>query len=66
MQRNVEIKARVEDLEAVKQRILALKSNAAYDVHPDSTVMRQKDSFFNLPAGKSGKLKLRQMVGFIK
>ncbi|XP_015379604.1 PREDICTED: uncharacterized protein LOC107173537 [Diuraphis noxia] len=61
MQRNVEIKARVEDLEAVKQRILALKSNAAYDVRPDSTAMIQRDSFFNLPAGKSGKLKLRQM-----
>jgi len=63
MPRNVEIKARVEDLEAVKQRILALQSNAAYDVCPDPTVMRQKDSFFNLPAGKCGKLKLRQMVG---
>ncbi|XP_060867644.1 uncharacterized protein LOC132942943 [Metopolophium dirhodum] len=61
MPRNVEIKARVEDLEAVKQRILALRSNAAYDVCPEPTVMRQKDSFFNLPAGKCGKLKLRQM-----
>lgn len=63
MPRNVEIKARVVDLEAVKQRILALQSNAAYDVRPDLTIMRQKDSFFNLPAGRCGKLKLRQMVG---
>lgn len=61
MPRNVEIKARVEDLEAVKQRILALKSNVAYDVCPDSITMKQKDLFFNLPAGKCGKLKLRQM-----
>jgi len=63
MPRNVEIKARVKDLEVVRQRILALRSNAAYDVHPDSLIIEQKDSFFNLPTGKCGKLKLRKMVG---
>lgn len=61
MPRNVEIKARVKDLEVVRQRILALRSNAAYDVRPDSLIIKQKDSFFNLPTGKCGKLKLRKM-----
>ncbi|XP_026807053.1 uncharacterized protein LOC113549793 [Rhopalosiphum maidis] len=61
MPRNVEIKARVEDLEVVIQRILALRSNAKYDVRPDSSIIEQEDSFFNLPTGKCGKLKLRKM-----
>jgi len=63
MPRNVEIKARVEDLEVVIQRILALRSNATYDVRTEPSIIEQEDLFFNLPTGKCGKLKLRKMVG---
>ncbi|XP_060854548.1 uncharacterized protein LOC132932275 [Rhopalosiphum padi] len=61
MPRNVEIKARVEDLEVVIQRILALRSNATYDVRTEPSIIEQEDLFFNLPTGKCGKLKLRKM-----
>lgn len=67
MPRNVEIKARVRDLEVVKQRIIKLKSAYLVDnddddnYKVDSMVIKQVDSFYNLPTGRPGKLKLRKV-----
>lgn len=72
MPRNVEVKARVHDLEAVKQRVLDLKTASVADdddcnndVGDDnvvvSVVMKQEDDFYNLPADRPGKLKLRKV-----
>ena len=46
---NIEIKARVEDLGALRERVRAL-------AQPDAVVLRQEDTFFHVP---SGRLKLR-------
>lgn len=64
MPRNVEIKARVQDIEVVKQRILDLKKTTlGHDEsnHSYSEILKQEDVFYNLPASKGGKLKLRKV-----
>lgn len=61
MPRNVEIKARVKDMEAVKMKILDLKSSDTDGRDEVCTILKQEDVFFNLPADKPGKLlKLRK------
>ena len=50
---NVEIKARVGDVDSLRQRIRALAGG-------DARVLRQEDSFFQVP---SGRLKLRVIDG---
>lgn len=69
MARNVEIKARVQNLEVIKRRVLDLKSTIDNSENNDTTatvVMEQEDIFYNLPLGKTGKLKLRKIqVGYI-
>lgn len=68
MTRNVEIKARVQNLEVVKRCILDLKSNMLNKGEgvAGSVLMEQEDIFYNLPAGNAGKLKLRKIkVGYI-
>jgi len=53
MARNIEIKARVDDLEALRRRVAALTPTPA-------TVLLQTDTFF---VAASGRLKLRQFSG---
>jgi len=53
MARNVEIKARVEDLEAVRQAVESLTDSAP-------TVLRQVDTFYHC---RHGRLKLREIHG---
>jgi predicted adenylyl cyclase CyaB len=53
MKRNVEIKAQVSSLAAIRDRVRALVSEGP-------TVLQQEDTFFVCP---SGRLKLRQFVG---
>ncbi|XP_025414760.1 uncharacterized protein LOC112686605 [Sipha flava] len=60
MPRNVEIKARINDLKAAKQRISNLKSNTSEDI---DVIINQEDTFYNLPAGNKGKLKFRKIQG---
>ena len=50
---NVEIKAHVEDLDALRERVRALAGG-------DASVLRQEDTFFLVP---SGRLKLRVIDG---
>lgn len=64
MPRNVEIKARVKDIEVVKQRVLDLKKTTSRDDESDHSfneILKQEDVFYNLPAGRDGKLKLRKV-----
>lgn len=63
MPRNVEIKARVKDMEVVKQRILDLKKTSSeHDSdHSYGEILKQEDVFYNLPASRDGKLKLRKV-----
>lgn len=60
MSRNVEIKAYCKDLESAKAKILTLKSLANHTDN-DIVVMEQEDVFYNLPADRAGKLKLRKI-----
>ncbi|CAG5133256.1 unnamed protein product [Candidula unifasciata] len=53
MPRNVEIKAKVADLEDLKARARILAGD-------NGTLLEQEDTFFNVP---SGRLKLRQATG---
>ncbi|VVC40640.1 Hypothetical protein CINCED_3A002816 [Cinara cedri] len=64
MSRNVEIKARVKDLEFAKERILHLNSELCKDSDPKTTVLNQEDVFYNLPNTSTGKLKFRKIEGF--
>lgn len=63
MARNVEIKARVDDLEVIKRRVLDLKSTMKNDEnsHVMPIIMKQEDTFYNLPVSNPGKLKLRKV-----
>lgn len=66
MPRNVEIKARIHDMEAVKKIIIDLKTASVVDNDEEddvvvSVVMKQDDTFYNLPPGNAGKLKLRKV-----
>jgi adenylate cyclase class IV len=54
MPRNVEIKARVSDLSAV------IKKAAELSGDKDGAVIKQRDTFFNVP---NGRLKLRYLQG---
>jgi len=53
MNRNVEIKAKVVDLEAIRQRVQELADEGP-------TVSEQEDTFFSCPKGR---LKLRRSIG---
>jgi predicted adenylyl cyclase CyaB len=53
MPRNVEVKIRVGDLEDLLRRVLALGAADAGSLH-------QVDTYFGTPAGRGGRLKLRE------
>ena len=54
MARNIEIKARIESVQALLPRALALADGPAEVIHQD-------DTFFHVPAGR-GRLKLREFA----
>src|SRR5262245_58639837 len=53
MARNVEVKVRVDDLEGIRARALALGA-------ADGGLLRQVDTYFAIPAERGGRLKLRE------